>query len=39
MFICQQARKSHKRNQEAVLRQIKLDLDMLELAALVEEID
>jgi len=27
-FICKGARKSHKRNQEAVLRQIKLDLNM-----------
>jgi hypothetical protein len=27
-FICKRARKSHKRNQESVLRQIKLDLDM-----------
>jgi hypothetical protein len=38
-FICQGARKSHKRNQEAILRQIKPDLDMLESAAWVEEID
>jgi hypothetical protein len=39
MVYLQRARKSHKRNQEAVLRQIKPDLDMLESAAWVEEID
>jgi hypothetical protein len=36
MFICQGARKIYIRSQEAVLRQIKLDLDMLKSAAWVE---